>query len=107
MTPNEICNSVHQSSPIHFSVLANNYASTKILLQNGAHVNHRDAEGNTPIHLAVAKRNINLVQLLEDYHCDATIKNIDNISALDVALTEDLPQIKAFYMGKRKYAEHI
>ena len=61
MTPNEICNSVHQSSPIHFSVLANNYASTKILLQNGAHVNHRDAEGNTPIHLAVAKRNINLV----------------------------------------------
>ena len=48
-----------------FAILSGDYTNTKRLLLNGALPNHRDSEGNTPIHLAVGCKNLTLVRLLD------------------------------------------
>ena len=62
----------------------------KVLLKNGASPNCRDVVGNTPMHLAVSLRNLTLVRLLDEYFADATIKNIDEVSAIDVSVNNAL-----------------
>jgi ankyrin repeat protein len=103
-TPNEICNEIDQSSPLHFAVLAGDYHNVKVLLNNGAAPNNRDREGNTPMHLAVATRNLQLVRLLEENFGNADIKNIDGVTAYDIAITENLQEIKLFFISQAKYA---
>ena len=49
----------------------------KILLKNGAFVDHQDAVGNTAMHLAVGLKNLQLIRLLDQYNADASIPNID------------------------------
>lgn len=98
---------MHQSTPLHFAVLANNYINAKLLLDNGALVNHKDIEGNTPLHLAVANKNLQIVKLLDSKFADATIKNIDDISALDLALNEDIREIKRYFLGLQKYKAFV
>jgi len=51
--PNQICNEVDKSTPLHFAILSKNTQSAKILLSNGANPNVRDSGGNTPSHFAV------------------------------------------------------
>jgi|LakMenEpi03Aug12_release.lakeMendotaPanAssembly.Ray.scaffolds.fasta_scaffold3493821_1 ankyrin repeat protein len=71
----------------------------KVLLKNGASPNCRDAVGNTPMHLAVSLRNLTLVRLLDEYFADATIKNIDEVSAIDVSVNEDIKNIKYHFIS--------
>lgn len=49
-----MCNAKDRSTPLHFSVLANNLENAKILLRNGANSNALDSMGNSPLHFAVA-----------------------------------------------------
>ena len=59
----------------------------------------KDNQGNTPMHMAVASRNVNIVRILDTYNADARIKNIDGVSAIDIAITEDLRDIKLHFMS--------
>ena len=69
----------------------------------GAHVNMKDSTGNTPMHMAVASKNLPIIRILDDNGADARIKNQDNFSAIDVAITEDLREAKLHFMSKAKY----
>ena len=104
-SPNQICNKVDRASPLHFAVLVNNIPNVKLLLKHSAQPNIKDNLGNTPMHMAVAQRNVNLVKVLDTYNADARIKNIDGVSAIDIAITEDLRDIKLHFMSQPKYKD--
>jgi ankyrin repeat protein len=55
---------------------------------------------NTPMHFAVAARNLSIVRLLDEYGADATIKNADGICSIDIAMTEELRDIKLHFMAQ-------
>lgn len=56
--------------------------------------------GNTPMHFAVAAKNLSLVRILDEYNADATIKNMDGVCPIDVSITEDLRDIKLHFMAQ-------
>ena len=64
----------------------------------------KDNLGNTPMHMAVAQRNVNIVRLLDTYNADARIPNMDGVSAIDIAISEDLRDIKLYFMSCTKYS---
>ena len=99
-TPNQICNTIDRASPLHFAVIAGNKSNMQILLKNGAAVNAKDNVGNTALHMAVAQQSLPMVRILDKYGADGRIKNIDDISALDMAISEDIRDIKLFMMGR-------
>jgi len=41
------------------------------------------------MHLAVAHKNLPIVRVLDQYNADASIQNVDRMSAIDVAVQED------------------
>jgi hypothetical protein len=43
------------------------------------------------------------VKLLDDYGADATIKNDEDKSPIDIAIKEDLKDIKLHFMSQQKY----
>jgi hypothetical protein len=51
------------------------------------------------MHFAVAAKNLSIVRMLDDYSADATLKNKDGICPIDIAITEDLKDIKFHFMG--------
>ena len=55
---------------------------------------------NTPMMFAVSAKNLSMVRMLDEYGADATIKNLDGVCAIDVALTEDLRDIKLHFMAQ-------
>ena len=78
----------------------------QILLKNGAAVNAKDNVGNTALHMAVAQQSLPMVRILDKYGADGRIKNIDEISALDMAISEDIRDIKLFMMGRSQYKNY-
>lgn len=76
-----------------------------MLMNSGASPNTQDSTGNTAMHLAVAQQSVALVRVLDDYGADARIKNIDDVSAIDVAISEDIRDIKLHFISKSKYRD--
>ena len=88
-----------RTTPLHFAVLGNKLENTKMLLRYGANVNSRDSMGNTALHLAVANQNLRIVKSLEEFGGNATIRNDDDVCAIDTAITEDLKEIKMWFLS--------
>lgn len=51
------------------------------------------------MHFAVAGKNLTMVRLLDEYNADATIKNVDDVCPIDIAVTEDFRDIKLHFMA--------
>lgn len=100
---NQICNIHDQAAPLHFAVLGKSLANAKILLGAGANANQRDNNGNTPMHIAVANKDLPLVRLLDEFNADARVPNVNEESAIDLAITEDIKDIKLHFMSQTKY----
>ena len=103
--PDMICNELDRATPLHFAIVSGNLENAKILLRNGANVNSKDANDNTPMHFAVSSNNLRTVRLLDEYGASATSVNVDEICAIDIALTEDFKDIKMHFLGQSKYAD--
>lgn len=52
------------------------------------------------MHYAVASRNLSIVRVLDDFGANATQKNNDGICPIDIALTEDLRDIKLHFIAQ-------
>ena len=78
--------------------------NVKLLLKNNASPNTKDNLGNTPMHMAVAQRNVNIVRILDTYNADARVPNMDGVSPIDIAVSEDIRDIKLFFMSQKKYS---
>ena len=83
--------------------MAKNVDNAKLLLKFGALPNHKDSAGRTPMHVAVSSKQIQMVRLLDLYNADASVKNSDGISPIDIAVTEDIKDIKLHFLSQRKY----
>lgn len=45
-----------------------------------------------------------MIKLLDEFDADARIKNGNDMSAIDLAVTEDLKEQKIFFMSRAKYS---
>lgn len=72
-------NKCEKKTPLHVAAERNEDEShlklVEIFLQNGAVVNARDEEGNTPLWYLVRKGNMKIVKLFLDFKADVNLKN--------------------------------
>lgn len=71
---------------LHFAGNSNSCEKAALLIKNGADVNVRGANNNTPLHEAVLMGNVEVFELLLNYGADATLKNSFNQTVLHFAL---------------------
>lgn len=86
---------ISNAVPLHFSVNSNSLECTSLLIvcllfiiflqESGALPNVKDKFGNTPLHLAVEKKNIEICKLLCLNGADIDIENEDKLTAKDLA----------------------
>lgn len=72
---------VNNSTPLHF--VPND--SIKILIENGADVNAKDIDGDTPLHWATSRNDVNRVLLFIKNGSNVNIKNKEGKSPLKIA----------------------
>ena len=53
--------------------------------------------------MAVALGHVHMVRILDEAGADARIKNVDDISAIDVSVTEEIRDVKLHFMQQKKY----
>jgi ankyrin repeat protein len=63
-------------------------ATAALLLKHGAKVNAHDGEGNTPLHVAVIQRNVDLAKMLLENSADANARNGDGRTPLHLAVEQ-------------------
>lgn len=80
----------HAKTALH---IATNAAVLKRLLELGLPVNSVSRTGDTPLHNAVFRDNIKIVELLLDYGADVTIQNRDGLNPVRLAKQKKHHQI--------------
>jgi hypothetical protein len=58
------------------------------------------------MHVAVSMDNLALVKLLDEYGADATIVNNDEVCPIQMAIDEDIKEIKLYFMSQQKYKNY-
>ena len=89
---------------LHFSVFANNYDITHLLLTYGANPNTPDNDGQTPIFRSVFCNNVNIVHSLISYNANINKQDNDGNTVLHLAvLTKNylIIEILLFYNADR------
>ena len=54
------------NTALHFAAILNDTVTCEILLENGAKVESTKGDGETPLHLAVAEKNIEIIEIILD-----------------------------------------
>ena len=89
---NAIC-SATGDTPLTYLVNANKYGGVADLcyymIKNGADINKKNKEGNTPLMIAAASYNYAIVGVLVNMGADYNIKNKEGKTAIDIASARD------------------
>lgn len=75
-------------TPLEYAILFNRDKIAKLLIENGANIESRDSEGNTPLFIAVKKGFTDITQLLIENGADINIRTKDNQNALHLAIIQ-------------------
>ena len=63
-----------------------NLNNIKILLENGININYQNNNGETPLHIAILKKNIELINILVRYEPDTNLSTyVDNLTVKNYA----------------------
>ena len=93
-------------TPLHLAVKNNSWVvsdrleAMKILLENGADVNAKDSELDSPLFYAIDTGNIEMIKLLLEYDIDIDVVDSDGDSALHVAVDEKNAEIVEILLQK-------
>ena len=66
-----------------------------------------DSKGNTPMHFVTANDLADLVQLLDSYGADATLRNKEGNSSIDIAISGKHKEICLYFGQSDKYRNFI
>lgn len=80
---NEV-DTVHGWTPLHVASANGHPKMVIALIDNGAHINAQDHEGNTPLHLASGGGHDKIVRALLSHGADASFKNKRGETAKDL-----------------------
>ena len=72
-------------TPLHSAAVFGNNKIAQLLIDNGAHVNEKDAYGCTPLHIAAAKEHKDIAELLIEKGADVNAKRDDGRTPLHYA----------------------
>lgn len=87
-------------SPLHIAVIENaNVKKVSFLLSSGFHINKRDKNGNTPLHLAVQLKRSEIIPVLLSNNANVFISNNVGVSPLSFVLTEGTEYLKNFSLS--------
>jgi len=90
---------------LHWMAMSEAHPITNLLLEGGANVDARDANGNTPLYWTVIFSNPEAAKLLLDYGADPKVKDNQGRTPLEQAIlekeTEIVDLLKA-HMAKQK-----
>lgn len=81
----QIDTAIEMGTALMAAVVKGNYEITKMLLENGANPNLRDANQSTALIYATLFKNKEILQLLVAYKADKSLKDARSFSALDYA----------------------
>ncbi|MBI4674005.1 MAG: ankyrin repeat domain-containing protein [Chloroflexi bacterium] len=104
--PNIASNNALHVAPLNSAVAGNHYAIAAKLVEAGADVNHKQADGFTPLMGAAQNGNLQMVQLLLDHGADVNARTDKNTSqfadmtALDFARHAGANEIVALLESK-------
>lgn len=103
-TPNGKTDATKDPNPLHSAVLARDVVSVRALINQGHPVNEQDEAGDTPLHLAVEKGFLNIVQALKEAKADPNITNADGITPWQTAMLEGHARVakRLLEMGARR-----
>lgn len=82
------------------AVKGNNLGEASRFIADGANINAKDSDGNTPLHIAASKGSLDIVRLLVD--SGAIIGDLNNRQAtpLHLAASADSVEVISFLLGK-------
>eukprot|EP01125_Pyxidicula_operculata_P018546 TRINITY_DN6599_c0_g1_i3.p1 TRINITY_DN6599_c0_g1~~TRINITY_DN6599_c0_g1_i3.p1 ORF type:complete len:2657 (+),score=665.91 TRINITY_DN6599_c0_g1_i3:42-8012(+) len=87
-----------QGSALHHAFASSHSAKIlEFLLSKKANPNTCDDNGDTPLHIACAKRNIGLVEILLKYKANVNAKNYKHLTPLHTAITNASQTISASF----------
>ena len=99
------------SNTIHLASYLNYIDGMKTILQNGIDINKQDKDGNTSLHIAVSKDNIEMIELLLGYSIDVCIGNNNNDLPLYLTIkhknTNIISKLIDFYQQNGLLADDI
>ena len=75
-------------NPLMIATLEGCPETIKTLIKNGANLNDVDKRGNTPLIMAAIYDDTYAIRILVDKGADITIRNNDNLNAIDVAFSQ-------------------
>lgn len=70
----------------------------------GCDVNRKDKNSNTPLHAAVASKNLKVVEAMMDKGGDPLVRNRDGVRAIDMAIDMG-GEMKTYFEIKPEYSE--
>lgn len=78
-------------SPLHYALLNNKFTIAEILINNGADVNKQDNNGDTPLHIATKKSDLNpkIIELLVHSGSSTSTKNNAGKTPIDYTQTDE------------------
>lgn len=98
------------NTPLHISVIWQNYSFAQLLLKNGAIVNKSNHFKNTPLHLCKSDSPENMFKMIRwlfDYGADITLLNGMDLTPLAYINTSPLIVIRSLDEKITQFFEHI
>ena len=99
----EICNTRIMSTPLHFACMQDNLRGVRSILKRCPNVNMTDYLGNTALHYAAERANLQILRLLYEADSDIMKKNNEGLSPLQIAIHQDNQDVKLFFLGLDKF----
>lgn len=106
--PNTASNNPQRVAPLHSAVAGNHYEIAAKLIEMGAEVNAKQADGFTPLMGAAQNGNLEMTQLLLNHGADVNARvdkhaaQFADMTALDFAKQGNFPELIALLQGNGK-----
>ena len=95
---------INYNTNLHLAVLNNSYKMVEYFLQKDkSNIFKKNKNGNTPLHIAVQKGNLDIIKLLMDKGSDIMAKNKNGDSVYDLSSKEIRKRFNMDIIYKKKH----